>query len=134
MPRTAPLRIVPPPVRADLDGDALRDYLDEFVSHYEAQARARVRAEGRPVLGAKAVLAQDPSDRPRTREPRRQLNPRLAARNKWARLEAIRRIGEFILRYRTAYQKWKEGTRDVVFPLGTYGMRVFHQVAIAGSE
>jgi hypothetical protein len=88
-------------------------------------------ADGRSFLGARAILAQDPYDAPRSSEPRRTLSPRIAAKNTWARIEALRRVKAFIERYRVAYCQWKAGVRDVVFPAGTYGMRVQHGVACA---
>lgn len=74
----------------------------------------------RPVLGRKAVLAQSAFDRPDTHEPRRGLSPRVAARNKWRRIEALLRNREFLRAYREAWARLQAGIRDVVFPAGTY--------------
>ncbi|RMH41184.1 MAG: transposase, partial [Deltaproteobacteria bacterium] len=30
-----------------------------------------------------------------------------------------------------AYERWKRGVRDVVFPAGSYAMRVYQGVAVA---
>jgi hypothetical protein len=57
---------------------------------------------GGKVLGAKAVLRQHWDDSPRSHEPRRQLAPRVAAKNKCARIEALTRNRSFIEAYRMA--------------------------------
>ncbi|MGE3164210.1 MAG: hypothetical protein AB7O52_04850, partial [Planctomycetota bacterium] len=62
---------------------------------------------------------------PRGGEPRRGLNPRIAASNRWARLEAIQRLKEFLARYAHALARFVSGQRSVVFPSGTYRMHVF---------
>jgi len=46
----------------------------------------------------------------------------VAAKNKWRRIEALQRLGEFIVAYREARLLWKQGVRDVIFPAGTYAM------------
>jgi hypothetical protein len=78
------------------------------------------------------VLAQKPWARPAPGEPRRELNPRVAARDKWKRVETLGRLVEFMRSYRTAWAKRCEGAADVVFPCGTYLLRVVHGVACAG--
>lgn len=82
-------------------------------------------------LGAEGVLAQSPFDRRRSPEPRRRLSPRIAARDKWKRIELLRRLKSFLADYREALQVWREGLVDPVFPAGTYLMRVAHGVACA---
>ena len=52
-------------------------------------ATERQRA-GRKVYGRRAVLQQAWWGRPSSGEPRRNLRPRVAARSKWARIEALR--------------------------------------------
>ena len=54
------------------------------------RAAERVRT-GRRVLGRRAVLAQSWHESPRSVEPRRNLRPRVASRNKWARIETLLR-------------------------------------------
>ncbi len=90
----------------------------------EAQARRTFAAEGRRFLGAARVLAQDPFARPSPGEPRRKLNPRVAAKDKRKRLEVLARVVAFVRDYREALASWRSGIRDVVFPAGTYRLRV----------
>jgi hypothetical protein len=102
-----------------------------------AEAEARFAAEreraGRSVLGASRVLAQNPRSRPANSEPRRTLNPRVACRNKWGRIEAIRRLAGFGKAYRAALEKWRATDRTVLFPAGTWLMRVQHLACCASA-
>ncbi len=63
--------------------------------------------------------------------PRRGLRPRVAAVNKWRRIEALQRLKEFIAEYREAWLRWKQGFTDVVFPRGTYAMAKYASVSCA---
>jgi putative transposase len=84
------------------------------------------------VLGVAAVLAQKPSARPAPGEPRRMLNPRIAARDKWKRIEALARLRQFLTDYRAAWERFRRGVRNVVFPAGTYLLRIRLGVPCAG--
>jgi REP element-mobilizing transposase RayT len=97
----------------------------------EKEAKAVLAASG--FTGVKRVLAQQPTARPGSMEPRRRLSPRVAARDQWKRIEALARLGSFLAAYRTALRAWHEGREGVLFPPGTYLMRVAHGVACAGA-
>jgi putative transposase len=97
----------------------------------EKQAKAELAADGRSFLGRARVLAQKPLSRPAPGEPRRQLNPRIAGRDKWKRIEALSRLVEFLDSYRKAWGALRAGVRDTVFPAGTYLLRVMHGVPCA---
>ncbi len=81
-------------------------------------------------MGVRAVLAQAFTDSPRTHEPRRVLRPRVAARNLWLRIEALRRNRAFLDAYRAARALWLAGL-DVDFPAGTYWLHRFAGVPVA---
>ncbi len=66
------------------------------------------------VMGRRAVRRQSWRDRPRNREPRFGLRPRVAARNQWAHLEALQRNRDFLEAYRAA----RAGSL-ALFPPGT---------------
>ncbi len=53
------------------------------------------------------------------------MSPRVACRNKWRRIEALCRLKSFVADYRDAWQRYREGQRDVLFPHGTYWLRVY---------
>lgn len=97
----------------------------ERVRQVEELAAAERRRRGATVLGRRAVLTQRWSDRPATYEPRRELSPRVAARSKWSRIEALLRNRAFRDAYLDARARFIEGIRDVVFPAGTYWLRRF---------
>jgi REP element-mobilizing transposase RayT len=85
----------------------------------------------RGFLGRARVLAQKPFARPAPDEPHRRLNPRVAARDKWKRAEVLSRLMEFLRAYRAAWADRRAGIRDVVFPAGTYLLRIQHGVCCA---
>lgn len=94
------------------------------------QERARERMQsGRRVVGRRRVLRQSWRDTPTTREPRRNLRPRIAARDKHDRIAALRRNKEWQAEYRSARLRWLAGF-DVEFPFGTYWLRRFAKVAV----
>jgi hypothetical protein len=110
--------------------------LEDFRTQLEAALAARehkAAGERTSFLGVARVLAQRVLDRPAKRERRRQLKPRFAARNHWRRLELARRLKTFLAEYSEALVAWRDGCRDVVFPDGTYQLRVEHRVACAGA-
>lgn len=109
-----------------------RDVADALAQAETHAARERVRA-GRGFLGVARVLAQKWWVRPTQGEPRRELNPRVAALDKWKRIEALTRLVDFLKAYRNAWAARRAGVPDVVFPAGTYLLRVVHGVPCGGS-
>ena len=97
----------------------------------EDLAAAEMGRGGRSFLGVARVLAQKPFARPSSADPRPTLNPRVATRNKWRRIEALLRLAAFGCAYREALAAWRGGLRHVLFPPGTWQMRVQHAVACA---
>lgn len=103
------------------------------IAKCEAEAAARMATEQRAFRGAAWVLAQDPTMSATTPEPLRALNPRVASRDTGTRIEALCRLAEFVAAYRAALSAWRKGMRDVLFPPGTYLMRLSHGVCCAGA-
>jgi len=129
MPEKAALELVPPP---GFSAAEFRERLARALSDLEERARLELASEGQGVLGVKKVLAQKPTARPATAEPRRGLNPRVAARDKWKRIEALSQLVEFLRAYRLAWRARLSGQR-AVFPAGTYLLRVAHGVPCAAT-
>jgi putative transposase len=100
----------------------------------EAQHRERRRVRGRTVLGRAAVLAQNPLDSPDGGERHFGISPRIAAKSKWARIEALQRSRAFLERYKSAVKAWMAGVVEVMFPFGTYWMRRFARVTCGPAE
>jgi REP element-mobilizing transposase RayT len=124
MPAFGELKLERPPCfeRDDSSVEILRRRLGQA----EERAAADLARKGRAPLGAARVLAQNPNARPAPGEPRRNLSPRIARRNKWGRIEALLRLADFGRAYRDALRAWRAGVRDVSFPPGTWLMRVHH--------
>lgn len=91
-------------------------------------AEERQRA-GRCVLGRRAVKRQSWRDSPDSREPRRGVRPRVAARNTWARVAALQRDKAWEEDYRCARLLWLAGF-PAEFPHGTYWLRRFARVTV----
>ena len=125
MPETATLSFARPPGFEELSADSFAAMLLERVRAVEEDASSERRRTGATVLGRRAVLSQKPTDRPTSSEPRRELDPRVAARSKWSRIEALMRSRAFRDAYAAARAALVAGVRDIVFPAGTYWLRRF---------
>jgi putative transposase len=128
MPAAVTLNLTLPPELGD--PQQLLAELRRRVAAEEAAAAAERRRTGARVLGRRAIQRQSWRDCPATREPRRNLRPRIAARSQWARIEAIGRNREFLTAYRNARACWIAGT-PIPFPIGTYWLRRFAHVPLA---
>jgi putative transposase len=93
----------------------LREQVDQAV----AKAADERRENGIKLVGRKVVIRQPWSHSPNTHEPRRELSPRVACMNKWARIEALQRNQAFIDLYRAARADHLAG-QDATFPPGTW--------------
>ncbi len=131
--------VMPASVELDLaipaelgDPEQVRRELREQVSAVEARCAKERRAEGRKVLGRRAVLTQAWHAGPTTHAPRRGLRPRIATRSLWSRLEALLRNRVFISEYTQARAGWLKG-EPVLFPAGTYWLSRFAGVAVAAA-
>jgi REP element-mobilizing transposase RayT len=129
MPAVARLDLVPPERTGD--GVVFREQVSAELARLEAQAHERLGAAGQGFLGEARIRRARPTARPMTRESRRGLNPRVACRDKWKRIEALGRLSAFVEDYRVALQAWRKGVLGVVFPAGTYLVRVTHGVPCA---
>jgi putative transposase len=88
----------------------------------------------RKVLGAKRATMVPPERRIASYEPSYQHNPTFAigrGNTKKTRKTAVSELSTFRTKYRKALMKWRAGDRSVVFPAGTYAMRVFHGANVA---
>jgi REP element-mobilizing transposase RayT len=106
--------------------------LQAAVRHREKEIQRNRGDKRQGFLGVRRVLEQSPFGHPVSRDPRRNLNPRIAARDKWRRIEALARLKQFVTAYRKALHRFLQGDRSVLFPDGTYWMRVRFGVLCAG--
>lgn len=122
MPESVTLIFEPPPALADRSPQDYVRFVRAALGRIEGEADERRRAGSKAVLGPRRVESQSWNDRPNDLEPRRQLNPRVACRDKWLRaerLEANRTFQEF---YRAAFDDFRKGI-ETIFPFGTWLMR-----------
>jgi len=130
VPASQTLKLTVPPAFRD-QSNWLRD-LEARIAAREIELRTAFDNKHQRFLGARRALAQSPTARPRSREPRRNLNPRVAGRDKWRRVQSLQRLKQFLLDYRTAWRRFVDGNRSVTFPFGTYAMRVQFGVTCSG--
>ena len=130
MPASVELAFVQPPALMHLSRHDYRQTFVEGIQAIETEAyRERVRT-GRRVLGRRAILAQSPFARPSSHARRCEINPRVAARDKGARIEALLRIKAFRAAHAAARQAWLAGLA-AIFPPGTWSLRALCAV-VAG--
>ena len=131
MPARVRLTIQPPPQFEHLSDEEYEQLVESKLAEREREIHKEMEAKGHSFLGIRGVMAQRHQSSPLSREKRFVLNPKIAAKNKWLRQEAIYRRKEFLRAYREAYEKWRCGDREVVFPAGTYALRIHSGVKCA---
>jgi putative transposase len=127
MPAEVFLPFTIPPELGDRD-ELLAEVRGRIAKVELEQARLRMLT-GRRILGRRNVLRQSWRDAPTTFEPRRELRPRVAAKSKWARIEALQRNRDFLADYRVARHSWLRA-EQVRFPAGTYWLARFANVPV----
>lgn len=123
MPAEATLRIERPEGFASLPEDEWRTMLEDAVRREEERAREKRMAHGGRVLGRKAILRTDPTDKPKTVEPRRKLRPCIACLDEARRVQELGRLLAFRAERRAALLRFMAAESDVFFPHGTYRVR-----------
>ena len=131
MPQKVRLELGRPPAYEHLTRAEFAALLEERITRAEKEAAEERRKRGIRVLGRAAVLAQSWQSSPQSIAPRRGLSPRVAAKSRWSRIEALQRLEAFVRAHRAAWQAWKGGVRDVLFPAGTYWLVHFAGVECA---
>ena len=132
-PEVMALPIELPPMIAESEAESFRDDVQKALEQEVEVARRTIAPE--KVLGAKRVAAVSPETRAKTTEPMRKRNPTFAAGRGHPDIAAAAAgaVAAFRSAYRAALERWRASDRDVEFPAGTWWMRVFHAVHIAGS-
>jgi REP-associated tyrosine transposase len=113
-------------------GASFVDELATLVGEAEAKVAQERSKTGRCVIGRRGILRQPWRGQPESKEPRRGLRPRVAARDQWSRIEALGRNKVFLIAYREARVRWRAG-ETVAFPVGTYWLSRFAHVPVAVS-
>ena len=117
----------------ELDDRELRQLIREEALKRQEDAEKARRKKGRRAMGMRRVLQQKWSDLPNSKEDLFGPEPKVAASSRWARQEALERDRSFTREYRACRRAWCAGDREVVFPAGTYQMRVRFGVRCANA-
>jgi hypothetical protein len=134
LPERARLAITKPPQFAGMSDEAFRAELAERVAGRVSEIHAQRAKEGhRGWLGAAAVRLQHWSDHPGVQSPTGSLNPRIACKDKWRRIELLNQQVGFWQEYQEARVRYQAGERNVVFPEGTYWFKVHFRVRCRGA-
>ena len=102
--------------------------INKRVSAEEQAIRNDFDSKKKKFLTAKKVLSQSPKTIPKTSGPHFKMNPRVACCKKWLRIKILRQLKAFFDEYKDALENFCAGDRNVIFPYGTYWMRVHHGV------
>jgi hypothetical protein len=132
MPASVELSFSPPPALSDLPIRDYRSLVKERVDRVETEAAADRQTARTTVLGRRKILAQRWFDKPSNAEPRRQLSPNVACRDKWLRIERLQLNKRFQEIYRAARHAFRAGL-EAVFPHGTWLMRVRAPVLVSSA-
>jgi putative transposase len=132
MPATVKLFFSPPPAFSELPIRDYRALVEERVDSVETEAAAARRTAGTTVVGRQRILAQRWFDKPADAEPRRQLSPNVACRDKWLRVERLQLNKQFQEIYRAARHAFRAGL-EAIFPCGTWLMRLRTPVQISSA-
>ncbi len=125
LPDTAQLHIQRPPIYPKRTDAELQGLLDAAISKVVKSTKDDVRAHGGSFLGRTEVLRQRFEALPRTEASRRSPTPRVAGKSTELRRAALTAIRQFIGAYRASRNDWRNGNRSVIFPAGTYALRLF---------
>jgi putative transposase len=129
MPAEVTLRIERPDGFEHLSESEWRQKLHDALTEEEERARVERRERGMGVLGRKAVLRAEPTDQPRTVEPRGGLRPHVACLNEARRMVELAALTAFRHARTAALVRALAGDLTVLFPFGTYRIRGFFRTA-----
>jgi putative transposase len=118
------LKLTRPPFWKHRHIAKIREELTGQLRDREASYRADHRAASHEFLGRARILAQNPFDAPKTKEPRAERVPEIACLDTERRIEEISALKEFREAYHKARRRFVDGARKVLFPFGTWLFRV----------
>jgi REP element-mobilizing transposase RayT len=125
MPKTVEIMFSPPPALSRLRQQEYVRLVEEKVAAVQVDRRQ----ESTHVLGPHRILAQRWDARPSDAEPRRELSPAVACRDKWRRIERLQMNKLFLEVYRAAFLAFRAGLA-ALFPFGTWLMRFRAKVQV----
>jgi REP element-mobilizing transposase RayT len=116
------IRLEPLPCWRDLSKEIYRRSVDELITQIETETATRHIRERRRPLGVKAILVQDPHDRPHMMK--KAWAPAFHAATKAARRELVEAYRWFVATYREAAVKLRQGDFAARFPEGSFPPRL----------
>jgi len=125
------VRCTLPDIFSGLSDREVASGLAQRVAALVREAHSTLAAAGRTFLGVTGVFKQAPSGAAGSDEEKRKLSPRVATKDPERRRRAVRSLKAFCFAYRDALKEWRAGERSVLFPQGTYLMRVRHPARCA---
>ena len=135
MPSSVTIQFVPPPAFQS-NAEEFIALLNARIATEEARAESVRRQKKTTIVGRRGVLIQHWNCAPRSIERRRSLRPRVAAHDRWARVEAIERNRAFEKSHRECLIAFRRrGLAEtaehgpLIFPLGTWLMVQRYHVA-----
>lgn len=112
------IELAPLPCWAHLSRDEYRERVRGVVEGIEARAREEREASGSTLLGVRAILGKDPTERPKRLMSSPQPPFHAATKAAWKALREA--YNQFVAAYREAARRLAEGERDVRFPEGSF--------------
>lgn len=133
-PEVAILPVMLPPGIQEGDAEEFRGEVTAELEREEGKAHAE--AQRADVLGAARAATVSPYERATSFEAPRGRNPTFAVGhgNGDAGRRAATAVRAFRAAYHAALELWRAGVRSVVFPAGTWWMRVLHAVSVNTGE
>ena len=128
LPEELELTFHKPPGFEHMSVEDFRALVQKRVEEVEAEAAVKRLQTGQRVLGRRIILRQQHEESPSSYAKHFKLNPRVGAKSKWRRIEALQRVKGFVKAYREALKRWRAGDHSVEFPYGTNMMRLVHGV------
>lgn len=131
-PEQATLPISLPPGIEPHDASAFHRQVAAEIARIEKHAQAEMRAQRRSFPNLRDLRTIAPQKRATSAEPAVDRNPTFAPGRNQVEIgrRAASALKTFRSLYRRALERWRQGERDVVFPAGTWWMRVFHGAAV----
>jgi putative transposase len=118
---------MPAALQCNYGTELAQERIAERVRHREHRAWHKATRTGISFVGRRRVLRLAPTKRARSYEAFGRLDPQFAAAgHRGAATEAVKRLRLFNAQYDKALASWASGNRAVLFPTGTWWMRVCH--------
>lgn len=130
-PEFVELRITRPPLPPGWTEEMFDRELEKKIRARVAAAEAEMKRKGWRFLGRKEVLSTSFARRAASYERQRVAIPKVAASEPRAKAYLLGVRREFLAEHRLAKERWCAGDRAVVFPFGTWWMRVHHGAEVA---